>query len=61
MRNPLRWVDASWRNCICFTLAGAIFVLSQFVAMTPPLRDGGKVVRTMATAPADSTHDTEAD
>ena len=61
MRNPLRSIDASWRNRICFVLVGAIFVLSQFVAVTPPARDGVKAGRAADTIQADATHDPDAE
>lgn len=61
MRNPLHSIDARWRNCICFILVGAIFVLSQFVAATPPVRDDGKVIRAADTLPLDQTHGTDND
>ncbi|MGE0037004.1 MAG: hypothetical protein AB7S93_15305 [Xanthobacteraceae bacterium] len=40
MRHPRLRIGASWQARICFVLAGAIFVLSQFIAAgSPPGRD----------------------
>ena len=61
MRNPVRSLDAQWRVRIGFILAGAIFMLSQFVAATPPIRDDAKGFRTADTVPLDSTNETDAD
>jgi hypothetical protein len=36
MRRSWLQIDTPWRARICFVLAGAIFVLSQFIAAMPP-------------------------
>jgi hypothetical protein len=35
MRHPIRRFDATWQTRICFVLAGAIFMLSQFIVAAP--------------------------